>query len=175
MPIRAATTAVAGPRRAFDGRTGMPAASFDVSAIRTHFPALEVAQDGQPLVFFDGPGGTQVPGEVIEAVAGYYRESNANAGGAFLTSHRSDVIAAEAHAAMADFLNAPSADGIKFGANMTTLTFHLSRSIGATLVPGDEVVVTTLDHEANVAPWQAMARDRGLVLRTVDIHAEDVT
>lgn len=149
--------------------------AFDVAELRRHFPALSLTQDGRPLAFFDGPGGTQVPQEVIDAVAGYYRESNANDGGAFLTSRRSDAIVREARAAMADFLGARSADEVKFGANMTTLTFHVSRSIGATLSPGDEVVVTTLDHEANVSPWRAMAADRGLTVRTVDIRPEDGT
>jgi len=149
--------------------------TFDVTDIRRRFPALELTLDGQPLAFFDGPGGTQVPQAVIDAVGRYYRESNANDGGAFITSQRSDAIVREARGAVADFLNARSDDEIKFGANMTTLTFHVSRSIGATLAPGDEVVVTTLDHEANVSPWQAMAADRGLTVRTVDIRLEDGT
>ena len=149
--------------------------TFDVTEIRRRFPALELTLDGQPLAFFDGPGGTQVPQAVIDAVARYYRESNANDGGAFITSQRSDAIVRQARGAVADFLNARSVDEIKFGANMTTLTFHVSRSIGATLAPGDEVVVTILDHEANVSPWQAMAADRGLTVRTVDIRLEDGT
>jgi cysteine desulfurase family protein (TIGR01976 family) len=148
---------------------------FDVAALRREFPALGLEQDGRPVAFFDGPGGTQVPQRVIDAVAGYYRTSNANDGGAFATSQRSDAIVAEAHAALADLLNAASAEEIKFGYNMTTLTFHVSRSIGATLEPGDEVIVTTLDHEANVSPWRAMAADRGLTVRTVDIRLEDGT
>lgn len=148
---------------------------FDVQAIRRRFPALETLHDGHPMVFFDGPGGTQVPDSVIEAVARYYRTSNANHGGAFATSARSDAIAHEAHVAMADMLGAASPDEIKFGANMTTLTFHVSRSIGATLEPGDEVVVTSLDHQANVDPWLAMAADRGLTVRVVDIRPDDVT
>ena len=149
---------------------------YDVDEIRAHFPALSLRDDvGQPLAFFDGPGGTQVPTEVIDAVSRYYRESNANNGGPFLTSQRSDAIVDRAHAAMAEFINAASPDEIKFGANMTSLTFHISRSIGATLEPGDEIVVTTLDHEANVSPWRAMAADRGVTVRTVDIHPEDGT
>ncbi|HEX9043544.1 MAG TPA: cysteine desulfurase-like protein [Candidatus Limnocylindrales bacterium] len=149
--------------------------AYDVAEIRRHFPALAVQQDGRALAYFDGPGGTQVPGEVIDAVAGYYREMNANDGGAFLTSERSDAMAVAAKEAVVDFLGARSAEEIKFGPNMTTLTFHVSRSIGATLAAGDEVVVTTLDHEANVSPWQALARDRGLIVRTVDIRADDAT
>jgi cysteine desulfurase family protein (TIGR01976 family) len=149
--------------------------AFDVAALRREFPALSLQQDGRPLALFDGPGGTQVPQRVIDAVVGYYRTSNANEGGAFITSQRSDAVVDEAHLALADLLNAGSAEEIKFGANMTTLTFHVSRSIGASLEPGDEVVVTTLDHEANVSPWRAMAADRGLTVRTVDIRADDGT
>ena len=148
---------------------------FDVETIRARFPALGTLHDGRPMAFFDGPGGTQVPDTVIEAVADYYRSSNANHGGPFATSERSDAIAHDAHLAMADLLGAASPDEIKFGANMTTLTFHVSRSIGATLTAGDEVVVTTLDHQANVDPWLAMAADHGLTVRTVDIRPDDVT
>jgi cysteine desulfurase family protein (TIGR01976 family) len=148
---------------------------FDVDALRSEFPALALEQDGRPVAYFDGPGGTQVPQRVIDAIAGYYRTSNANDGGAFATSERSDASTADAHAAVADLVGARSAAEIKFGANMTTLTFHLSRSIGATLTPGDEILVTMLDHEANVSPWRRLADDRGLVVRTVDIQPDDVT
>src|SRR6188472_1500199 len=151
----------------------MPA--FDVTALRAEFPALRREQDGRPVVFLDGPGGTQVPQRVIDAVAGYLTDSNANHGGAFVTSEASDAMSDEAHAAVADFLGASSPDEIKFGYNMTTLTLHLGRSIGATLRPGDEIVVTTLDHEANVSTWEAMAADRGLTVRKVDIREDDVT
>ena len=149
--------------------------AFDAEAVRTEFPALARLQDRRPVVFLDGPGGTQVPQRVIDAVVAYYRDTNANAGGAFVTSELSDAMALEAHAAVADFLGAASPDEIKFGANMSTLTLHVGRSIGATLGPGDEIVVTTLDHEANVSTWQAMAADRGVTVRTVDIHLDDVT
>jgi cysteine desulfurase family protein (TIGR01976 family) len=148
---------------------------FDPSPIRTRFPALAAEQGGRPLVYLDGPGGTQVPQSVIDAVAGYYREMNANEGGSFVTSRRSDEMHRQAHAAAADLLGAASPEEIVFGANMTTLTFHLSRSIGATLASGDEILVTTLDHEANVSPWHALAADRGLIVRTVDIRTEDGT
>jgi len=148
---------------------------FDVGALRARFPALALEQDGRPVVLFDGPGGTQVPDTVIDAVSRYYRESNANHGGAFLTSERSDAIAEEARLAVADLLNARDPHEIKFGANMTTLTMHLSRSIAALLQPGDGIVVTRLDHEANIGPWLAVARDRGLRVTTVDVREDDVT
>jgi cysteine desulfurase family protein (TIGR01976 family) len=149
--------------------------AFDVEALRRRFPALAIQDGGRPVALFDGPGGTQVPDTVIEAIADYYRTSNANHDGPFLTSRRSDERVEEAHRAMADLVGAASADEIKFGANMTSLTFHVSRSIGATMEPGDEIVVTILDHEGNVGPWKAIAADRGLVVRTVDIRTDDVT
>ncbi len=149
--------------------------TFDPQALRAEFPALARRQDGQEVVFLDGPGGTQVPQRVIDAVVGYYRDSNANDGGAFATSQASVAIVGEARAAIADFVGAASPDEIKFGQNMTSLTLHLGRSIGATLGPGDEIVVTTLDHEANVSPWRAMAADRGVTVHTVDIHLDDCT
>jgi cysteine desulfurase family protein (TIGR01976 family) len=148
---------------------------FDVAALRRRFPALSIEQDGLPVAFFDGPGGTQVPDSVIEAVARYYRESNANADGAFLTSQRSDVIVSEAHQAMADMLGAADASEIKFGANMTSLTFHISRSIAATMAPGDEIVVTGLDHHGNIDPWLGAAADRGLTVRVWEPRLEDCT
>ena len=151
----------------------MPA--FDVAALRRRFPALSLEQDGQPMAFFDGPGGTQVPESVIEAVSSYYRESNANTDGAFLTSRRSDAIIAEAHQAMADMLGAADPSEIKFGANMTTLTFHISRSICATFAPGDEIVVTGLDHHGNIDPWRGAAADRGLTIRVWEPRLDDCT
>ena len=151
----------------------MPA--FDVAAIRAQFPALRSEQDGTPVVFLDGPGGTQVSERVIDAVTGYYRTMNANSGGSFITSRATYAMAGAAHAAVATFLGAADPDEVKFGYNMTSLTFHVSRAISATFAAGDEIVVTTLDHEANVSPWRAVAADRGLVVRTVDIHQEDGT
>jgi cysteine desulfurase family protein (TIGR01976 family) len=148
---------------------------FDVDALRARFPALSIEQDGRPIALFDGPGGTQVPDSVIEAVGRYYRTSNANHDGPFLTSQRSDAVLAEAHMALADLVNAEDPSEIKLGANMTTLTMHLARSIAASLAPGDEIVVTSLDHEANVGPWRSAAADRGLTVRTVDIRIDDVT
>ena len=149
--------------------------AFDPDVLRPEFPALAREQDGRRVAFLDGPGGTQVPQRVIDAVGHYYCDSNANDGGAFATSQASDAIVAEAHAAVADLLGARSGEEIKFGYNMTTLTFHVSRSIAATFAPGDEIVVTTLDHEANVSPWRAIAADRGLTVRTVDIQPDDCT
>ena len=147
---------------------------FDVEFVRSRFPALALTQDGRPMAFFDGPGGTQVPQTVIDAVANYYRTSNANHEGAFETSRRSDAIVEEAHGAVADLLGVDP-DEITFGPNMTTLTFHISRSIGAALRPGDEIVVTGLDHQANVDPWLAMAADRGVVVRTWEPSLDDCT
>ena len=149
--------------------------TYDPELIRPEFPALGLQHGTRPVLFADGPGGTQVPTRTIEAVSRYYREMNANDGGAFQTSQASDAMALDAHAAAADFVGAASPAEIKFGQNMTSLTFHVSRALGATLSPGDEIVVTTLDHEANVGPWQAIARDRGLVVRTVDIRPDDCT
>jgi cysteine desulfurase family protein (TIGR01976 family) len=148
---------------------------LDVEALRAHFPALSIEQDGVPVALFDGPGGTQVPQSVIDAVADYYRSSNANNGGKFLTSRRSDAIVEDAHAAIADLLNAADPEEIKLGANMTTLTMHVARSLTASFRPGDLIAVTSLDHEGNVGPWRAAAADRGLVVRTVDIRTDDVT
>ncbi|HET9344370.1 MAG TPA: cysteine desulfurase-like protein [Candidatus Limnocylindrales bacterium] len=149
--------------------------AFDVDALRARFPALSLEQDGRPIALFDGPGGTQVPASVIDAVSRYYRESNANADGAFLTSRRSDAIVHEAHQAMAEMLGAADAGEIKFGANMTTLTFHVSRSITATMQPGDEIVLTGLDHHGNVDPWLGAARDRGLTVRVWEPDLADCT
>jgi cysteine desulfurase family protein (TIGR01976 family) len=151
----------------------MPA--FDAAAIRARFPALGIEQDGRPIALFDGPGGTQVPDTVIEAVSRYYRESNANHDGPFLTSQRSDAVVAEAHAALADLVNAADPAEIKLGANMTTLTMHVARSITAALAPGDLIVVSGLDHEANVGPWRSAAADRGITVRSVPIRPDDVT
>jgi cysteine desulfurase family protein (TIGR01976 family) len=147
---------------------------FDVDAIRQRFPALSLTHEGEPMAFFDGPGGTQVPDSVIDAVVRYYRESNANHGGAFATSERSDAIVAGATEALADLLGV-SADELTLGPNMTTLTFHLSRSIVAAMRPGDEIVVSGLDHQANVDPWIAVARDNELIVRTWEPELEDCT
>lgn len=148
---------------------------LDISAVRAHFPALARTHDGRELAYFDGPGGTQVPTECIDAMVDYLSHCNANHGGAFVTSVESDAVVAEAHEAMADLLNAARASEIVFGQNMTTLTFALSRSLGATLQGGDEIVLTRLDHDANFSPWYLMALDRGVKVQVVDIHPEDCT
>ena len=158
-------------RRRYDCRMS----TFDVERLRAQFPALSLTHGGRPMAFFDGPGGTQVPASVIDAVATYYRTSNANHGGAFETSRRSDAIVEAAHAAVAHLLGADSADEVTFGQNMTSLTFHASRTIGATFASGDEIVVTGLDHEANIGPWAVLARERGLVLRTWEPRLADCT
>lgn len=147
--------------------------SLDIAWIRAQFPALAQTVDGQPAVFFDGPGGTQVPQRVIDAIGNYLINANANTHGAFATSARTDAVIAEAHTAMADLLGCDP-DEVVFGPNMTTLTFAMSRAIGRELGPGDEIVVTRLDHDANVAPWRAL-EERGVTVRMVDIDVEDCT
>jgi len=142
---------------------------YPVAHIRGQFPALVSG-----AVFLDGPGGTQVPQAVIDAVVGYYRQANANEHGFFPTSQLSDGIIAQARQAMADFINASSAAEIVFGANMTTLTFQLARALGRTLKPGDEVVVTRLDHDANIAPWLFL-QENGAVIRWLEIDPENCT
>jgi cysteine desulfurase family protein (TIGR01976 family) len=146
----------------------------DLSAVRERFPGLSRTEGGRPVVFADAPGGTQVPQSVIDAVAGYLRDWNANLGGAFATSRRSDEVVAEARQAGADLLGCEPNE-VVFGQNTTSLEFHISRSVGATLRPGDEVVVTMLDHDANVSPWTQAAADAGATVRWVDVRAGDCT
>ena len=148
--------------------------AFDVQAVRDHFPALSRRVDGRPLAFLDGPAGTQVPHECIDGIVAYLETSNANLHGAFLTSHETDAMMDEVHAAAADFLGAADGSEITFGANMT-ITFAVSRAIGRTLTAGDEIVVTQLDHDGDVAPWLTMAEERGAVIRQVGIRPEDCT
>ncbi|MDJ0910289.1 MAG: cysteine desulfurase-like protein [Woeseiaceae bacterium] len=138
---------------------------FDLDAVREKFPSLSRTDDGQPRIYFDNPAGTQVPRSVADSMAECLIEANANLGGTFRTSKLADEVAQSAHDAMADFLNARSSDEIVFGQNMTTITLHLSRSIGKALEPGDEIVLSRMDHDANVHPWVLMARDHGLVVR----------
>jgi len=146
---------------------------LDINWVRAQFPSLRQSVAGHPAAFLDAPAGTQVPQRVIDAVHNYYEQSNSNTCGAFITSRRSDALIASARSAMADLLNC-APDELFFGPNMTTLTFALSRAIGRDLQPGDEIVVTTLDHDANVAPWRAL-EERGVVIRQVDIRLEDCT
>jgi cysteine desulfurase family protein (TIGR01976 family) len=150
-----------------------PARKLDIAWVRQQFPALQQNVNGQPTVFFDAPGGTQVPQRVIDAIAKYLASSNANTGGAFVTSRSTDQMIADARAAMADFFNC-SSEEIVFGANMTTLTFALSRAIGRELKSGDELLVTCLDHDANVSPWVCL-EERGVKVRTADVHPADCT
>ncbi len=146
----------------------MSLAALDLAAVRARFSALD-----RPTAFLDGPGGTQVPDSVIEAVAGYLRYSNANLGGPFATSRASDELVVEAHEVAARFLGGRPEE-VGFGANMTTLNFALTRALGRELSAGDEVVLTRLDHDANVAPWLELARDLDLVVRFCDLR-DDTT
>ena len=123
---------------------------LDVAAVRDHFPSLSRTIDGRSVAYLDGPGGTQVPRETIDAMGAYLTASNANSHGAFAASRETDLVLTDVHAAAADFLGAHDPDEIVFGPNMTTLTFALSRAIARDLAPGDEIVVTRLDHDANV-------------------------
>ena len=146
---------------------------FDIAWAREQFPSLQLEVNGRPAAFLDGPAGTQVPRQVMDAVHKYFLEANANTYGAFLTSRRTNEVIANARAAIADFVNCAS-DEVVFGQNMTTITFDLSRSIGRELVAGDEIVLTTLDHDANFSPWAALA-EKGVVIRKVDIRESDCT
>jgi cysteine desulfurase family protein (TIGR01976 family) len=146
----------------------MSTVALDVEAVRERFSALR-----QPLAFFDGPGGTQAPDSVIDAMARYLRESNANVSGPYETSRRTEALVTQARLAAAEFLRCTPEETI-FGANMTTLNFTLTRTVGRTLQPGDEILVTKLDHDGNVSPWLELARDKQLVVRFVDIH-DDTT
>ena len=148
-------------------------ASFDLGWVRAQFPSLSQKVNGQPAVFLDGPGGTQVPQRVIDAISDYLKRNNANTGGAYQTSRNTDAMIAGARAAMADFLGC-DADEVVFGANMTSLTYALSRAIGKELRTGDEIVLTHLDHDANVTPWRAL-EERGVVIRTAEIQEADCT
>lgn len=146
---------------------------FNLDKIRSEFPALgEKDEQGRFYVYFDGPGGTQVPERVPRAMADYFRTANANQAGRFVTSRRNDETIRKARQSMADFLNAPSTEEIVFGQNMTTLTYTLSRAIGRYLQPGDEILVTRLDHDANVSPWVAL-EEKGIVIKWIDFGLQD--
>jgi cysteine desulfurase family protein (TIGR01976 family) len=152
--------------------TSAPAA-LDIAWVRSQFPSLAQTVNGHPAAFLDGPGGTQVPQRVIDAISDYLRRDNANTGGAYSTSRHTDTMLAEARAAIGDFLNC-AADEIVFGPNMTTLTYAMSRAIGRDLGHGDEILVTRLDHDANVSPWLAL-EEKGVTIRWAEINEDDCT
>ena len=143
-----------------------------VEGIRTHFPALERMHNGNPVAYFDGPGGTQVPRPVVDAMDDYLFNHNANTHWRYPTSEETDALIAAARETLADFLNGRP-DEIVFGQNMTTLTFHLARALGRQWGKGDEIVITELDHHGNVAPWRALEKDRGVTVRMVKMRTED--
>jgi cysteine desulfurase family protein (TIGR01976 family) len=147
--------------------------SLDTAWVRQQFPSLQTQVQGQPAAFLDGPAGTQVPRQVIDAIQNYLLYDNANTCGAFTTSRRNDAMITATRHSMADFFNC-APDEVSFGQNMTTITFALARAIGRELDAGDEVVVTTLDHDANVAPWRAL-EEKGVIVRQVDIRDADCT
>ena len=149
--------------------------AFDPLLLRAQFPALQRTVDGQPAVFFDGPGGTQAPDRVIDAMAGYLRRGSSNLGGPFLTSRETDAAAEAARSAMKDLLNARRPEEIVFGQNMTSLTFSISRAIAQTWQPGDEIIVTHIDHDANISPWLRATEDRGVTVRHLDFRPENCT
>ncbi|MFN8650956.1 MAG: cysteine desulfurase-like protein [Gemmatimonadales bacterium] len=151
--------------------TNTMTAPSQLATIRAQFPALDRRHNGHPVAYFDGPGGTQVPRIVAEAINDYLYHHNANTHWVYPTSVETDAAIHGARAALADFLNA-GADEVAFGANMTTLTFHLARALGRQWGPGDEVIITELDHHANVAPWEAVAKERGITLKVVPFSLE---
>lgn len=136
--------------------------------IRENFPSLKRELHGKPVVYMDGPGGTQVPESVIEAIASYYRTSNANAHGSFITSHETDELVDRVRATLADFVGASSPNSISFGPNMTTLNFALSRAISRSIEPGDEIIVTDLDHASNIQPWVNL-QERGAIVHHIPV------
>jgi cysteine desulfurase family protein (TIGR01976 family) len=143
-----------------------------IEEIRRQFPALARVHDGHPVAYFDGPGGTQVPRSVAEAMTDYLFHHNANTHWLYPTSEETDALLLRARERFADFFNA-TADEIAFGSNMTTLTFHLARGLGRELGADDEIVITELDHHGNVAPWRALAKERGVTIRTVRLNTAD--
>jgi cysteine desulfurase family protein (TIGR01976 family) len=147
--------------------------AIDLAWVRSQFPSLAQMINGHPATFLDGPGGTQVPQRVIDAVSDYLKRDNANTGGAYATSRHTDAMIAGARSAMADFLGCDP-DEVVFGPNMTSLTYAISRSIGRELGAGDEIVLTHLDHDANISPWRAL-EERGVIIRMADIHEDDCT
>ena len=148
---------------------------FNVASIRAQFPALTREQHGQPVAYFDGPAGSQVPQRVVDAISQCLLTTNANRGAPFATSQECDRLLGNAHQVLADFFGTPDPDCISFGPNMTTLTFALSRAIARTWQPGDEIVVSRLGHDANFTPWCLAARDAGVNVRFIEIDPVDAT
>jgi cysteine desulfurase family protein (TIGR01976 family) len=146
---------------------------LDLTSIRARFPALAAREDGRPVAYLDGPGGSQVPDEVLDAMRSYLVHDNANLGGAFRASRASDAVIDAGRAAIADLVGGHP-DEIAFGANMTTLNFLLAHAVVRTLEPGDEIITTWLDHDANVSPWLLVAKDRGLVVKQLDVVSSDL-
>ncbi|MGI9233707.1 MAG: cysteine desulfurase-like protein [Woeseiaceae bacterium] len=145
---------------------------FDLDSVRSQFPALSMSDNGAPRIYFDNPAGTQVPTRVARAMSDCLLKTSANLGGYFASSKEAGTVVDTARVAMADFLNAPSPDEVIFGHNMTTLTLHLSRSLGRLFQPGDEIVLSQMDHDANVWPWALLARDLGLTIRWLPFNTE---
>jgi len=150
-------------------------ARFDLESVRSQFPAFNRAVEGRPVVYLDGAAGSQVPFRVAEAVSGYLTGTNANHGGPFATSVESDAMLDAAHQAAADFLGTADPDTVAFGANMTTLTLAVSRALASTWQPGDRILVSRLDHDANVTPWTLAAHDAGVAVDHIDIHPDTAT
>jgi cysteine desulfurase family protein (TIGR01976 family) len=150
----------------------MPTAGFSLDSLRAQFPSLVLKDGGKPRVYFDNPAGTQVPQRVIDRTLEALVNKNANLGGYFTTTVAADALVNEAHQAMADFYHANSAREIVFGQNMTTLTMHMSRCLGKRFSPGDEIVLSRMDHDANVSPWLLLAQDRGLTVRWMEFDPE---
>src|SRR5712671_8135893 len=146
-------------------------AAISTEEIRNQFPALERRHNDHPVSYFDGAGGTQTPRVVVDAVADYLLNHNANTHWEYPSSHETDAMIESARAACADFLNS-SAPEIVFGPNTTSMIYHLSRALGRTLGPGDEIVITELEHHANVAPWQALVVERGVRLNIAQMDPE---
>ena len=150
-------------------------ARFDLESVRSQFPAFNRTVEGHPVVFLDGAAGSQVPSRVAEAVSGYLIGTNANHGGPFATSVESDAMLDAEHQAAADFLGTADPDTVAFGANMTTLTLAVSRALSSTWQPGDRILVSRLDHDANVTPWTLAAHDAGVAVDHIDIHPDTAT
>jgi cysteine desulfurase family protein (TIGR01976 family) len=149
--------------------------AFPIDWVRSQFPSLELSVEGRPAIFLDAPGGTQVPTAVTRAVRDYYRKNNSNVGGRFVTSKNTAEIIHKTRSALADFFHANRPEEIVFGQNMTSLTFALSRALAKSWNPGSEIIVTSLDHDANISPWKLAAADRGCTVKTWEMRTEDCT